>query len=101
MEPTPARHAESGTTYVLRSNSDHVSRPKLKDRFGKPVKPQEWFLVPLPVIDEDVGRIKDQTIVDFEYDAAARLKPIARAPAPSGVERRRPSAKKVSKADRR
>jgi hypothetical protein len=41
---------------------------EIKDRFGNPVKPREWFLVPLPVIDEVVKRIKDQTIVDYEYD---------------------------------
>jgi hypothetical protein len=75
---------------------------EMKDRFGKPVKPQEWFLVPLPVVDEVVRRIKDETIVDFEYDAAdARLKPIPRAPAPGAAKRRKPDAKRVSKAGRR
>lgn len=48
---------------------------EIKDRFGNPVKPREWFLVPLPVIDEVVKRIKDETIVDYEYDrGAATLK---------------------------
>ncbi|MBY6243358.1 GIY-YIG nuclease family protein [Methylosinus sp. Sm6] len=52
---------------------------ELKDRFEKPVRPQEWFLVPLPVIDEVVHRIEDRTIVDFEYDlASASLKRIER-----------------------
>ena len=40
----------------------------IDDRFGNPVKPREWFLVPLHIIDEAVQRIKDGTIADFEYD---------------------------------
>jgi hypothetical protein len=44
---------------------------ELRDRFGNPVKPREWFLVPLPVIDEVVKRIKDETIVDYAYDLAS------------------------------
>jgi hypothetical protein len=44
---------------------------EIRDRFGNPVKPREWFLVPLPVIDEVVKRIKDETIVDFAYDPAS------------------------------
>jgi hypothetical protein len=47
---------------------------EVKDRFGNPVIPREWFLVPLFVIDEAVARIKDGTITDFAYDpSAARL----------------------------
>ncbi|WP_349811289.1 GIY-YIG nuclease family protein [Xanthomonas dyei] len=42
----------------------------LQDRFGNPVKPREWFLVPLHVIDEAVKRIQDGTITDFVYDPA-------------------------------
>ncbi len=41
---------------------------EIKDRFGNPVVPREWFLVPLFVIDEAVGRIKDGTITDYRYD---------------------------------
>jgi Meiotically Up-regulated Gene 113 (MUG113) protein len=44
---------------------------EIRDRFGNPVKPREWFLVPLPVIDEVVRRIKDETIVDYGYDPAS------------------------------
>ncbi len=44
---------------------------EIKDRFGNPVKPREWFLVPLPVIDEAVRRINDRSIVDYEYDRAS------------------------------
>ena len=45
------------------------------DRFGKPVKVREWFLVPLFVIDEMVEKIKDGTISDYYYDpTSAELK---------------------------
>lgn len=49
----------------------------IEDRFGNLVKPREWFLVPLPVIDEAVERIRDGTITDLIYDPArAALKHI-------------------------
>lgn len=38
------------------------------DRFGNPVVPREWFLVPLFIIDEVVEKIKDSSIVNFQYD---------------------------------
>ena len=41
---------------------------EIKDRFGKPVVPREWFLVPLFVIDEAVEKIKDGTISNYIYD---------------------------------
>ncbi len=41
---------------------------EIKDRFGNPVVPREWFLVPLFVIDEAVNRIKDGIITDYQYD---------------------------------
>lgn len=41
---------------------------EIKDRFGNPVVPREWYLVPLFVIDEAVNRIKDGTITDYQYD---------------------------------
>ncbi|WP_244832501.1 GIY-YIG nuclease family protein [Caballeronia sp. TF1N1] len=40
----------------------------INDRFGNPVKPKEWFLVPLHVIDEAVKRIIDGTIISMVYD---------------------------------
>lgn len=40
----------------------------IQDRFGNPVKPREWFLVPLHVIDEAVHRIQDGSITDYVYD---------------------------------
>jgi hypothetical protein len=48
---------------------------EIKDRFGHPVVPREWFLVPLFVIDEAIERIKDGTIMSYSYDpATASLK---------------------------
>ena len=41
---------------------------EVKDRFGYPVNPREWFLVPLAVIDEAVEKIKDGTITSCVYD---------------------------------
>jgi hypothetical protein len=41
---------------------------EIADRFGNPVSPREWYLVPLAVIDEVVEKIKDGSIVEFEYD---------------------------------
>lgn len=40
----------------------------IKDRFGQPVAPREWFLVPLFVIDEAVEKIRDGTITGFSYN---------------------------------
>lgn len=40
----------------------------IDDRFGNPVKPREWFLVPLHVIDEAVQRILDGSITGVHYD---------------------------------
>ncbi len=41
---------------------------EIKDRFGNPVIPREWFLVPLFVVNEAVDRIKDGTITGYIYD---------------------------------
>lgn len=40
----------------------------IHDRFGHPVRPKEWFLVPLHVIDEAVRRIQDGSITNVAYD---------------------------------
>lgn len=40
----------------------------IDDRFGNPVKPREWFLVPLHVIDEAVKHIMDGSITGLVYD---------------------------------
>ncbi|OAN57236.1 GIY-YIG nuclease family protein [Sphingomonas sp. TDK1] len=42
---------------------------EIPDRFGKPVRPREWFLVPLPIVDEIVARIGDGTLAGMTYDA--------------------------------
>lgn len=44
---------------------------EIKDRFGNPVVPREWFLVPRFVVDDAVERIKDGTITDCTYDPVA------------------------------
>lgn len=44
---------------------------EIMDRFGDPVVPREWFLVPLFVVDEAMERIKDGTITEFVYDPAS------------------------------
>jgi hypothetical protein len=41
---------------------------EIKDRFGQPVIPREWFLVPRFVIDEAVQRIRDGTITGYTYE---------------------------------
>ncbi|WP_374236106.1 MULTISPECIES: GIY-YIG nuclease family protein [unclassified Thiocapsa] len=43
---------------------------EIKDRFGFPVVPREWFLVPRHVIDEAVEKIRDGTITQYLYDTA-------------------------------
>lgn len=40
----------------------------IQDRFGHPVRPREWFLVPLHVIDEAVQHIRDGSITNLVYD---------------------------------
>ncbi len=40
----------------------------INDRFGQPVKPKEWYLVPLSQIDRAVEKIKDGSITRFVYD---------------------------------
>jgi hypothetical protein len=58
---------------------------EIKDRFGNPVRPREWFLVPLFVVNEAIGRIKDGTITQYVYDPTAaslvKVHPEARADA--------------------
>lgn len=40
----------------------------LHDRFGIPVNPREWFLVPLEAIEAVIEKIKEGTIEQFRYD---------------------------------
>jgi hypothetical protein len=49
---------------------------EIKDRFGNPSVPREWFLVPLNAVDEAVERLKDGSLTKFVYDPEfAALKP--------------------------
>lgn len=41
---------------------------EIMDRFGNPVVPREWFLVPLHIIDEAIEMIRDGSIVNYRYD---------------------------------
>ena len=41
---------------------------EIMDRFGRPVVPREWFLVPLFVIKDAVEKIKDGTISGVRYN---------------------------------
>lgn len=41
---------------------------EIADRFGRPVVPREWFLVPLFVINEAVEKIRDGTTASCIYD---------------------------------
>lgn len=51
---------------------------EIMDRFGRPVVPREWFLVPLFVINDAVEKIRDGTITSYRYDPhAAKLKRIS------------------------
>lgn len=43
---------------------------EIKDRFGKPVRVREWFLVPVSAIDAAVERIREGTIGEYVYRAA-------------------------------
>jgi hypothetical protein len=47
---------------------------EINDRFGNSVRPREWFLVPVFIVNEVVERIKDRTITQYVYEpTAARL----------------------------
>ena len=51
---------------------------EIKDRFGHPVVPKEWFLVPLFAIDDAVAKIRDGTVTSYVYDPkTAGLIPIS------------------------
>lgn len=41
---------------------------EIKDRFGSPVKPREWFLVPIQAINEAIEKIRDGSITKYIYD---------------------------------
>lgn len=41
----------------------------LKDRFGEEIVPREWFVVPLPIIEEALKKLIDGSIAKCRYDA--------------------------------
>lgn len=41
---------------------------EVKDRFGKAIKPREWFLLPLSIIEQAVPLIVDGSILRYRYD---------------------------------
>lgn len=41
---------------------------QLKDRFGFGVEPREWFLVPLPIIEEAIQKLIDGTLLKYRYE---------------------------------
>ncbi len=41
---------------------------ELKDRFGFEVTPREWFLVPIPVIEDAVEKLKAGSLANYRYD---------------------------------
>jgi len=42
---------------------------EITDRFGKPFRPREWFLLPLPIIEEGIQMLLDGSIIRHRYDA--------------------------------
>jgi len=40
----------------------------IQDRFGHPVQPKEWFLVPINIVSQIVDKISDGSIDGFIYD---------------------------------
>ena len=51
---------------------------EIDDRLGNPIVPRKWFLAPLDMIDEAVGRIREETIAGYVYDpqsASLRARP--------------------------
>jgi hypothetical protein len=42
---------------------------ELTDRFGNGVEPREWFLIPLPVIQEAIQKLIDGTIESYQYNS--------------------------------
>jgi T5orf172 domain len=41
---------------------------EIPDRFGNLVRPREWYLVPLAIIDEAVAKIRDGSVVNYSFD---------------------------------
>jgi hypothetical protein len=46
---------------------------EIPDRFGKKIRPREWFLLRPDLISEAVARLKDGSIIRYRYDAKSGL----------------------------
>jgi hypothetical protein len=44
---------------------------EIMDRFGRPFKPREWFLLSLPTIEQAIPMILDGRILNHRYDASS------------------------------
>jgi len=42
---------------------------EITDRFGKKVKPREWFLLPIEVIAEAITRLQDGSIINYRFNS--------------------------------
>jgi hypothetical protein len=42
---------------------------EIMDRFGKPFRPREWFLLPLSVIEQAIPMLIDGSVIRHRYDA--------------------------------
>ncbi len=43
----------------------------ITDRFGNPIIPREWFLVPLYAIDDAISKIGSNEIVKYRYNPSS------------------------------
>lgn len=51
---------------------------EINDRFGKPFRPREWFLLPLPIIEQAIPMILDGSIVRHQYEhRSCSIQPLA------------------------
>lgn len=51
---------------------------EINDRFGKPFRPREWFLLPLPIIEQTIPMILDGSIVRHRYEhRSCSIQPLA------------------------
>lgn len=46
---------------------------EIKDRFGKSIKPREWFLLPVQIIEQAIPLMIDGSILRYRYDHRACL----------------------------
>ena len=71
--------SENSVSYKLEKLIHKVLRSaqldlNIEDRFGKAVKPKEWFLVSIDVINQVIDHIRNGTVESVYYDVdQARL----------------------------